>query len=248
MQMRTVTRLFVAATLLIAPAASALAQAAPNPSGHWSGAIHVPPFNGASAREIAIEIDLSKNDAGALDGRFSQPAQNVKGLPLSNVSLNGRAIAFELKATNGGGLFRGTLADAGTISGEFVTAEGGYNIPFDLKRTGDAQIAPAPRSAPIAKELEGSWNGTIDVGGKSERLVLKMTNHTDGTSTGTILDLDGSNVEIAVALTQKGSNLTVDVAAVAATYAAVLTAAGDLVGTWTQGPISIPLTFKRGAK
>jgi hypothetical protein len=86
------------------------------------------------------------------------------------------------------------------------------------------------------------------VGGKSERLVLKMTNHADGTSTGTILDLDGSNVEIPVALTQKASNLTVEVAAVAAIYAAVLTAGGDLVGTWTQGPISIPLTFKRGAK
>ena len=246
--MRTVTRLIVAAALLIAPAASVFAQAAADPSGHWSGAIHVPPFNGASAREIGIEIDLAKNSKGAVDGRFSQPAQNVKGLPLSNVSVNGRAIAFELKATSGGGLFRGTLADAGTISGEFVTAEGGYNIPFDLKRTGDAQIAPAPRSAPIAKELEGSWNGTIDVGGKSERLVLKMTNHADGTSTGTILDLDGSNVEIPVALTQKASNLTVDIAAVAATYAAVLTAGGELVGTWTQGPISIPVTFKRGAK
>ena len=81
-----------------------------------------------------------------MDGRFGQPEQHVKGLPLSNVSVNGRSITFDLKATNGGGLFRGTLADAGTISGEFVTTEGGYNIPFDLERTGDAQIAPAPKS------------------------------------------------------------------------------------------------------
>jgi len=248
MQMRTVTRLLVAASLLIAPATLVFAQPTPNPSGHWSGAIHVPPFNGASAREIGVEIDLVKNDKGAMDGRFSQPAQNVKGLPLSNVSVNGRAITFELKATNGGGLFRGTLADAGTISGEFITAEGGYNIPFDLKRTGDAQIAPAPKSAPVGKELEGSWSGTIEVGDKVERLVLKMTNHADGTATGTILDLDGSNVEIPVALTQKGSNLTVDVAAVGATFAAVLNAGGELVGTWTQGPVSLPLTFKRGMK
>src|SRR5258705_12872820 len=99
MQMRPVPPLFVAASLLIAPAASVLAQPAPNPSGHWSGAIHVPPFNGASAREVGIEIDLAKNDTGALDGRFSQPGQNVKGLPLSNVSVNGSAIAFELKPT-----------------------------------------------------------------------------------------------------------------------------------------------------
>ena len=246
--MRTVTRLIVATSLLIAPAASVFAQTAPDPSGHWSGAIHVPPFNGASAREVAIEIDLAKTDKGAMGGRFGQPAQHVKGLPLSNVTVDGRAIAFELKATSGGGVFHGTLADAGTISGGFVTTEGGYDIPFDLERTGDAEIAPAPKSAPIGKELEGAWSGAIDVSGKSERLVLKMTNHADGTATGTILDLDGSNVEIPVALTQKASNLTVEVPAVGATYAAALNAGGELVGTWTQGPISLPLTFKRGAK
>jgi hypothetical protein len=248
MQMGTVTRLIVATSLLIASAVSTFAQAVPDPSGHWSGAIHVPPFNGAGAREVGIEIDLAKNGNGTVDGRFSQPEQNVKGLPLSNVSVNGRSIAFELKASNGGGLFRGTLADVGVISGEFVTTEGGYNIPFDLKRAGDAHIAPAPRSAPIGKELEGHWSGTIDVSGKGERLVLKMTNNADGTATGTIVDLDGSNVEIPVALAQKASNLTVEVPAVGATYAAVLNAGGELVGTWTQGPLSLPLTFKRGTK
>jgi hypothetical protein len=169
-------------------------------------------------------------------------------LPLSNVSVNGRAIAFELKVTNGGGQFLGSIADAMSISGDFITAEGGYNIPFDLTRTGEAQIAPAPKSAPIGEELEGSWSGEIEVGGKSERLVLKMTNHADGTATGTILDLDGSNVEIPVALTQKASTLTVDVPTVGATYAAELKAGNELVGTWTQGPVSLPLTFKRGMK
>jgi len=150
--MRMTTRLLLAASLLLAPVAPVFAQPAPDPSGHWTGAIHVPPFNGAGSREVAIEIDLARSAVG-VDGRFSQPGQNVKGLPLSNVSVNGRAIAFELKATNGGGLFRGTLADAGIIAGEFVTTEGGYTIPFDLKRTGDAQITPVPKSAPCLSFL-----------------------------------------------------------------------------------------------
>ncbi|MGH9144781.1 MAG: hypothetical protein ACRD2I_26890, partial [Vicinamibacterales bacterium] len=203
------------------------------------------PFNGASAREIGVEIDLAKNDEGAVDGRFSQPAQNVKGLPLSNVTVDGRSISLELKATNGGGLFRGTLADAGTISGEFVTTEGGYNIPFDLKRTGDAQIAPPPRSAPIDKELEGRWRGAVDVGGKSERLVLTMRNNADGTASGTILDLDGSNVEIPVAMTQRASSLIVEVAVVNAMFTATLNPGNELVGTWSQGAINLPLTLTR---
>ena len=136
-------------------------------------------------------------------------------------SREGHTVSFEIKA-NGGGLFKGTQADATSISGEFVTTQGGYNVPFDLKRTGDARIAAAPKSAPIGKELEGTWNGAIDVGGKQERLVLTLTNHADGTATGTIQDLDGSNVEIPIAITQKASNVTIDVAVVGASYTAAL--------------------------
>ena len=78
--------------------------------------------------------------SGVLTGTFSQPEQGVKGLPLSNVSREGHTVSFEIKA-NGGGLFKGTQADATSISGEFVTTQGGYNVPFDLKRTGDARVA-----------------------------------------------------------------------------------------------------------
>jgi hypothetical protein len=245
--MRTVARLLIAASLLLVPARVLFAQAPVDPSGHWAGAIHVPPFNGAGSREVAVEIDLATNAAGVLGGTFTQADQGVKGLPLSNVSRDGRTVSFEIKA-NGGGVFRGTQSDATSISGEFVTTQGGFNIPFDLKRTGDARIAPAPKNPPIGKELEGTWNGSIDVGGKPERLVLKMSNLPDGTSTGTIQDVDGSNVEIPVAMTQKASNLTIDLSVVSASYTAVLNADNELVGTWTQGPLSLPLTFKRVSK
>ena len=114
--MRHMTRLLIAASLILVPASSAFAQ---DLSGHWAGAIHVPPFNGAGSREIAIEVDLSKNAAGVPTATFSQPDQNVKGLPLSKVTFDGKAVSFELKA-NGGGVFRGTLADATSIAGELV--------------------------------------------------------------------------------------------------------------------------------
>ena len=240
--------LLLASSMLLVPASSLLAQTAGDPSGHWTGAIHVPPFNGAGAREVAIDVDLAKSPQGELAGTFSQPAQKLKGLPLSNVAVEGPSVSFELKATDGGGLFRGTLADGASMSGEFTTSQGGYTIPFNLTRTGDAQIAAAPRSAPIGKELEGTWNGTLGVAGKRERLVLKMANQPDGTSAGTILDLDGSNVEIPIAMTQKASNVTVDIATVGGSYAAVLSASHELVGTWTQGSIALPLTFTRAAK
>ena len=246
--MSVFTRTLLVAALLVVPSSSLLAQTAIDPSGHWTGAIHVPPFNGAGSREVAIDVDLAKNGKGELAGTFGQPAQNVKGLPLSKVSVEGQSVTFELKATAGGGLFRGTVSDAASMSGEFITTEGGYAIPFGLTRTGDAQIASAPRSAPVSKELEGTWNGTIEAAGKQERIVLKMANQPDGTATGTILDLDGSNVEIPIAITQKASNVTIDIAVVGSSYAGVMNAGAEIVGTWTQGPVRLPLTFKRAAK
>jgi hypothetical protein len=162
------------------------------------------------------------------------------------VSFDGKVVSFELRA-NGGGVFTGTLATATSIAGDFVTTEGGYAVRFDLARTGDAKIAAAARSAAIGEDLEGVWTGTIEFQGKKERLVLKMTNRPDGSSTGTVLDVDGSNVEIPIAMRQSGSDVTIEVAAVAATFTGALTGV-ELAGTWNQGSLSLPVTFARGAK
>jgi hypothetical protein len=119
-------------------------------------------------------------------------------------------------------------------------------VPFTLTRTGDATIPPAPKSAPIGKELEGTWKGALDVAGRQMRLVLTMTNQPDGTATGTIASPDGSGVDIPIAMTQKASDLSIEVATVGASFAGVLNAAGtELAGAWTQQGTSLPLTFRR---
>jgi hypothetical protein len=245
--MQTIVRLVAAASLTLVVSGAALrAQAPADPSGHWTGAIHVPAFNGASSRDVGIEIDLAKNRGGELAATFTRPDQNVTGLPLGDVSFDGTVVSFELRA-NGGGVFKGRLTDATSIVGDFITTEGGYTVPFDLARTGDAKIAPAPKSAAIGKDLEGVWNGTIDFQGKKERLVLTMRNQPDGSSAGTVLDVDGGNVEIPIAMRETAADVTIEVAAVAATFTGALKGT-ELAGTWNQGPFSLPVTFTRGAK
>jgi hypothetical protein len=243
--MQKITRFVMTASLVLVPAVL-VAQAPADPSGHWTGAIHVPAYQGASAREVGVEIDLAKNAKGEFAATFSQPDQNVKGLPLGNVSVDGKTVSFELKA-NGGGVFKGTLADAKSIAGEFITTAGGFAIPFNLARTGDAVVAAVPKSAAIGKELEGTWNTTIDVQGKKERLVLTLANQVDGSATGSIVDIDGSNVEIPVGISQNASSVTIDIASVAARFTGTLNGS-DLTGTWNQGPVSLPVTFTRSAK
>ena len=236
--MRTFTRLFVLAALILLPAPSLPAQTAVDPSGHWEGTIQVPNM------EMKIQIDLAKNSKGELAGTFGQPAQGVKGIPLPTVAVEGRSVRFVVKAGPDVSTFVGVLsADGKSMSGDVTL--GGHAVPFSLTRTGDARIAPAPKSPPIGKELEGTWNGTLDAGGRQMRLVLKMANQPDGTATGTIVSLDGSGVEIPIAMTQKARSLTIDVPSVGISYVGVLNAAGtELVGTWTQGPAVLPLTFR----
>src|SRR5678815_4247457 len=55
--MRFISGLILVGSFLLAPAPALLAQAPVDPSGHWTGAIHIPAYNGASARELGIDVD-----------------------------------------------------------------------------------------------------------------------------------------------------------------------------------------------
>jgi hypothetical protein len=156
-----------------------------------------------------------------------------------------------IAAPSSGGTFRGIMSEDGkSIAGNFASRDGQYSLPFTVTRMGDAKITPTPKSAPIGKALEGTWTGTLEANGKTERLVLRMANQPGGFATGTIVDLDGSGVEIPIGMSQKGSNVTIELPSVGASYAGVLNAAGtEITGTWTQGqgPAVLTLTFRRAA-
>jgi hypothetical protein len=236
--MRSLTRWLVIVALLLRPVCSLRAQEAIDPSGRWEGTIQI------QNTAVKIEVDLAKNGKGEFAGTFGQPAQQVKGLPLSTVAIEGRSVRFVFKGGPEAATFKGTLsADGQSITGD--ATQGGYSIPFSLTRTGDARIAPIPKSPPIGKELEGTWNGALEVNGGQMRLIVKMANQPDGTSAGTIVSPDGSGVDIPIAMAQKGSNVTVDVTSVGASFVGVLNAAAtEMAGTWTQGSTTLPLTLR----
>jgi hypothetical protein len=232
---------FIVPTLLVvsvlAVPGTARAQSG-DPTGHWEGAITIP------GSEIPFQVDLSRNAQGKLVATYSRPENNLNGLPLAHVSLDGRAINFEL-TVDGGVKFYGTLdADGKTIAGD-VTARLG-NAPFRMSRTGDARIAAAPKNAPIGKDLEGTWNGTLALQGTNLRLVLRVTNQPDGTASVTIVSVDQGGIEFPLALTQKASSLTLNTPAIGGDFfSGSLNAAGELSGTFSQGPVTAPLTFVR---
>ena len=223
------------APFILAQTASPLEQW----TGHWEGAVQIP------GMELKIDIDLAKNSKGELAGTFGSATQNVKGLPFSTVTVDGRSIRLMLKAGKEVSTFVGLLsADGKSITGD--ASQAGQSAPFSVTRNGEARIAAVPKSPAIGKELEGTWNGTLEAGENKLRVILTMANQPDGTASGTIFSPDGSGAEIPIAMTQKGANLKVEVPSVGASYVADLNAAGtELVGTWTQGPTVLQLTFRR---
>jgi hypothetical protein len=223
---------------LIVWSSATFAQSATAAAGHWEGAIQAP------GQDLKIEIDLAA--AGdKWDGTISIPGQGLKGFPLSAIIVQGDAVSFAIQGVPGDPRFKGLVKDAKTLSGEFT--QGGGTVPFALTRTGDAKIEPVPKSTPITKDIEGSWTGALDVNGKVLRLILKLSSQAGGAATGTLVTVDQGGAEIPIAaVIQADKHLKLVVRAIAGTYEGDLKD-GQLTGTWTQGPGTWPLVFKRSS-
>jgi hypothetical protein len=215
-------------------------QAQSGPAGHWEGAIQIP------GQELQIEIDLADRGGGKWEGAINIPSQGLKAYPLSGIAVQGNTVSFLMKGVPGEPHFKGTVSkDAKSISGDF--SQGGGTTTFSLAWKGEAKIAAAAKSTAITKDLEGSWEGAIDVNGKSLRLVLKLANQA-GAATGTLVSVDQGGAEIPITtITQKGAHLNVAVTAVSGVFDLDMKD-GQLGGTWSQGPASFPIVFKRSAK
>ena len=231
--------LLVALLLTAAGRGIAGAQPATSPAGHWEGAIDVP------GQALEIHVDLASKD-GAWMGTITIPVQNLKGFPLSDITVAGTAVGFAMKGVPGEPRFAGTFsADGKTIAGDF--SQGGGTLPFKLAWKGDPKFEEPTKSTEITPEFEGSWEGALDVQGTVLHLVLKLTNHPGG-ATGVLVSVDQGGAEIPIgSITQTLSHLALAIKLINASYAGDLKD-GQIVGTWTQGPGSWPLVFKRLAK
>jgi hypothetical protein len=216
------------------------AQTPPNASGHWQGAVQMP-----NNQQIAIEIDLAQNANGVTQATFS--GVNIKGYPLSDVAFDGPSIRFNLKV-DGGGAFSGKLSDDGkSMAGEFTASQGGYVLPFTLTRSGDAVFERPAKNPRIGKELEGTWSGALEVNGTTMRIQLKMANQADGTSSGSLSNLDQGAVDLPVSsISQTASTVNIGLKMVNGSFTGTLNPAGtELAGTWSQGNFSAPLNLHR---
>lgn len=206
--------------------------------GHWTGAIEIP------GHTMEMVVDLDKTANGWI-GALGIPEQGSSGLPLSDISVAGNKCTFRIKGAPGDPTFSGSLSpDANTISGEF--SQGGGTFPFKMTRAGDPKIEARKTSPAVAKELVGIWEGALDVGGQSLRLVLKLANDGDGAK-GTLISVDQGGSEIDVTtIAQNGSKLDLVVRPINGEYHGELGPGGKtLKGTWSQNGNELTLNLTK---
>jgi hypothetical protein len=224
---------------LTAAGSNSLPLQAPPGSGHWEGSINV------QGKELRLTIDLAAK-GGAWEGAAGLPDMNSTGMDLAGIVVQGDAVTFSIKGAPGDPTFKGKLsADAKNLSGDF--SQGPAAGTFTLAWKGEPKIEAPPRNAPLTKDLEGDWDGSLDLNGNVLRLSLKLTNQAGGGATGVLISLDQGGAQIPLrAIEQKDAHVKFTVPGVGGTYEGDVKD-GQIVGTWSQGPGSLPLTFKRAA-
>ena len=160
---------------------AALACAQTRPSGHWEGVLAAD-----NNREIGVTLDLAKNAKSEWIASMGIPSENMTGLVVADVVVDGNSLKFtgvELMMAK----FDLALAPDGKLKGTITN--GPNSRPIEFKRTGEAKVALIPDSPAVSKELEGDWEGLLEVPNAPNggiRLTFHFKNKPDNTVTATM--------------------------------------------------------------
>ena len=226
-------------------ASAALCQAAESAAGRWEGAAQIP--GGA----LQLIVDLSEETGKGWIGSIIVPGFGVKGAPLGDIAVKDSEFAFAIKGALGGeragqAKFKAHLTSEGHLAGDFT--QGGNTAPFLLEKTGPPQVElPLPSTA-VSKELEGEWKGEYELNGYPRHVTMKFANRGGADGAGVEFVIVGkktNNVPVTL-VTQEGDFLSMKSDEFGITYEGRFRKeAGEIKGTFTQGPFELPLVMRR---
>jgi len=234
----------VAVFLLFLAAGSLSSLAQIDPAGHWEGAINTP------GTELGIIVEL-KQEAGVLVGTISIPAQGLKAMPLANVKLQGQELSFEMTNIPGNPAFKGTLsADGNALEGSMT--QGGATLPFKLRRFSEAEAAEAAKKAvaEAAKKPESVWEGMLNAGPSSLKLVVRVFKKDDGGLTAKLDSPDQGASDMPIpSVTMTDTKFSFEMPAINASFQGTLNQQKtEAAGDWSQMGNTFPLTLKKVGK
>src|SRR5271165_2317991 len=169
--------------LLAAVAAAAtLCAQAQDILGDWQGTLKAGPA------ELHLLLHISKANDGTLKASMDSLDQGAMGIPITSISLKGTVLTFASEPINGS--YEGKVnAGATAIEGTWTQ---GQPFPLTLTRA----VKPS--------DIDGAWEGTLDVGQKL-RLVVHLTTTKDGLA-GTLDSPDQGAAGIPATVKREGTS------------------------------------------
>jgi uncharacterized protein (TIGR03435 family) len=143
--------------------------------------------------------------------------------------------------------FSCALLSIGLITGERATVVFAQTAPVN-------QSAPAAAAAPASEthakgDISGDWQGTLQVPDRALRTILRVTKADKGFAAKMYSIDQGGQPITATSISTDGSTVKYAVDMIGGSYEGKLSTDGNsIVGTWTQGPNPLPLTFVRATK
>lgn len=166
--------------LLTLSVSAAVAQT-PGFDGHWLGTL------AAGATQLRLALHIDKAADGALSGKMDSLDQGANGIPLSAVTLQEKAVSFEIPAIRGG--YKGTLNASGdAINGTWT--QGANSLPLAFKRTNgvvDISKSQDPKKPYPYEEVEVTFDGAA-----GNKLAGTLTVPKDRKGVPAVLLLNGS--------------------------------------------------------
>lgn len=93
--------------------------------GHWQGTLEV------GEVQLQIVFHFSESSEGEIEATMDSPDQGATGIPVTGVTLEGKAVRLEVASI--GGVYAGELAEGrSTIEGEWQ--QGGMTLPLRLEQ------------------------------------------------------------------------------------------------------------------
>jgi hypothetical protein len=205
-------------------------------AGDWIGTIH------AGAAELRVVLHVKDSD-GKLTATLDSIDQGAKGIPIDSISFAGNKLTFDSNTINGhySGKYDSTKP---AIGGTWT--QNGNDLPLDFEPY--VEKPKTARTGPAAKpsDIDGTWEGKIDAGGQTLRVVFHITTGEDGELTATTDSPDQNAFGMPVTSVKRdGKTLRIEIKAVGATYQGTISEAKTKIdGTLSQGGGEMPLVLE----
>ena len=214
-------------------------------SGSWHGQLKIP--GGA----VTFVVRFKPGDPGELGGSLAVLEQGGAQIPLSDVDFANGTLSFKVPLVRGE--YTGTYAN-GTLTGTWSQGQAGspaQGPPLVLQK---GEIAPPvyalKLSTPAFVALSGDWEGTLQITTPQGQQVslplmlhIRTNENTDMVGSFDSPNQHASGIPVTEATSSAGK-VVLKVAPLNAEYHADLSG-NTLVGQWTQGTNTVPLTLKR---